>query len=583
MGSARLVWHPEQYAGGAFYKPLFTLFLAFNYLFGETSFEMFLNGRWVFAGVGIAILLAQGWLAYLLLRNMKWALISVLLTASSYLFLSRGYRVRSDFLATLCFLLSAGFFIRFLRSGYRKKHPIFLAALFFILAFLSTPKAIFVGAGLLTYFVWLEKDQLAQFFNSIDKKSLYKSLAGLFAVPAALLLLMSFIYERNLLLFFYEPARYFIETFSGHVAGTPEYFSWKSFRFVRDALENNTVLFGLLYLGWLALLLPRFRKKWLGNDRLNGWMLLTLYLFLHFFLLPDKLPFYLTSLVPFFAIGISYFLFSVFQKTSFQRSVPLIASVVAIGIGLQSTRGVLRLLQSNNNFLQRNAWEELYDYFLTFESVKVFTGMGLFAKEGELLTYLGHGESKYISQKADKFKNHLPHFVLRTRKLDYLLPHVEKELDQFYVKLNPGIYVRANQVYRKFNKENALEVQDPKRRVVWDSEESKKGVYVRRNFQELKSDLERSFDSSALRSTKNVYLFKVDLEDRLTIRSIGRKSQGTASLFAGVLPLKDLDRPGEIGFYEDLEKTYLLVHRLPPGELRDYPSFQEVFAYDAKF
>ncbi|MCB0422000.1 MAG: hypothetical protein KDD61_13465 [Bdellovibrionales bacterium] len=583
MASAKYILQPDGIAHGAFYKPIFNLMLVGNYIFGETSMQMFLNGRAVFAVIGILTIVAQFFFAIQLFKNTKWALVSVFVTAGSYIFLSRGFRVRSDLLATF-------FLVNFAAIGFfilkKQIHSLGMWILWWTLpvfALLATPKAIFLLFGLLIFFFVVFKKEFKLRLPQIGLKSL--SMVGAVSILLIILFLFSFwnfegFHIKNL---FAAPFKYFLETFHGDQAGTPDYLSPKTFRFFIFSIESNPLQFLLLYLAWLAFLLPTLRNTLWIEPYWKGLVLLSFYLVFVFVLFPDKLPFFLVSFWPFLAIVVTSFVFKILNFVSKSFWKILLISALLLGFVIPTTHYTLRMVRENSNEMQQMAWEELYDYFLTIEGATILTGVGLFVKENEYLVYLGQGDSWNLDGKIEEIQLNVPTFILRTRKLDFIGRQLQNFFKNNYVYLDPGLYIRAARIHRAFNGRLHFDGDDADSAIVWPTRVEKETLVAYRDYTDLLTDAVKSFPQNILDSSEQILIFKKDGDKNLKIRTVTKTVGSLEEKFVGKFSFEDLEKGGEVRFSEDLLGTYLIPIDLPPSEIKEYPPMNELFAYDANY
>ena len=388
--SAKFLFMDDVTMRGAFYKPLFNFILALNYFVHKTSYETYLGARILFVLFAIATLFLQYKIAREAFKCRIWALVPVLVTLSSYLYLSRGYRIRSDILASFITM----FYMYFLVSGRYKKltqtAKNITVIIFTIAIFATTPKSIFLFLAAIVF------SYVGGFINpyQIYRKSI-KTKGFLVFVLALVGMVYFIVSSPQRMLFFLEPLMYFIRTFQGVEQGSVEYFSPISFMHFRKALSTNSWLFFVLYFGWVVSLLPSLKKKMRPKDWTFAWYPMTFILIVTFVLIPDKYPFYLASMVPFFALAISNSLYLLkknlvekYNKKGFQIFA-IISLTSVIIVCVQDVRSLKKFFLGNSNQTQILELKKLSKYFHSVEGATIYTGMGLFPKEGDVMVFLG--------------------------------------------------------------------------------------------------------------------------------------------------------------------------------------------------
>ena len=160
---------------------------------------------------------------------------------------------------------------------------------------------------------------------------------------------------------------------------------------------------------------------------------------------------------------------------------------------------------------------------------------------------------------------------------------MQKDFLKYYLYLHPGLYIRAVRLHREINGFLNLEEDDPEDAVVWPSRKIGKKYLVSRSFKDFQFDLIKSFSEATLSSADVVRIFKKTDNNGIRVRTArityGKKEEE----FAAIIRLSDLEKEGSIGFWEDLEETWISPIKFPPGEIREFPPFENLFAYDANY
>ena len=328
-------------------KPLFYSLLKISFLFSKwLPVEPMELSRFFFSLNGL-VLLSFLYL-YLKEKTDRYnAILAVLVLISSYIFLNRGFRVRSDLLSS-----SLSFFILWMSLNWKdeKKQPVFLF-LFLCLLFI-TPKAIY---WILLNFLLLEKKSRLALFKKLSLK-LILILVGFFIGVSILFKDPLFIKS------FYETGKFYI--LSAKISYSPllEKGLIESFP---SMLLSTFIDKNYFFLFLIALKVFFMFHYWIDSKKLDQGNLFFLVLFAITFLHPDPKLVFFSALSPFFIVA--FFTDSIWLKLinpfySLKFKVILLGGFFLYGfsyIGYFSYKTITQ----KNNLTQKKIIEHLNDFY----------------------------------------------------------------------------------------------------------------------------------------------------------------------------------------------------------------------------
>lgn len=444
-------------------KPLFNLVLLVNYKIAESlGVHPMVVGRWIFA-------LNAVWVAYLVMRIVElfsgarlWALFVVMLFVSSQLFLERGFRVRSDLLMSSFNLMALWLLLEVERAQIQKKwHKSILLAAFVLqlLALGMTPKSVyFLLASLPMYIYLLVRDHQLQ-AKEFAKWTLKVGLGVLVIIGGGLLLIPA--WREGVFL----SGRFFIKSFGvtdtgfsyWHLRRFVHVWTW----FVKDYIWVIFLFVKVSTLGWLLLVgLQRrlFSIRFTANVGMCSWNYLQKnyflgwrwewyfgVIFLAFAVHPDRLPFFIVSLTPFFLIWtFSYsFLAQSFSNLMTQRrSFMVLVVILLVALwwrGLEKMADI-RWLHSNSE--QRDFSDQAEKYLKRFSPLKIYDPVGIVPFVDSFKWYLGPGQVDLNRQIIDFIETQKVDVIFKTQRLLWFPSRLNEILDTQYWDMGQGVYFR---------------------------------------------------------------------------------------------------------------------------------------------
>ncbi len=332
------------------------------------------------------------------------AILAALIFMGSFIFLERGYRVRSDILVStlnLCSLFLANYWLH--SKNYRRLLVVFF--LFFGVLIVS-PKSIYwviFSSSLLFY-------ELKKYKFS---RLIYLKYIG---IVFAFFLILSFLFQDPLFLKALKASMsYYLLNIRDSLLflqnkGILNLFS--KFSYISLFIQKNLFLFFLILLkiGFLiySLLLKR-ERKWSSVD--TSFILLVLVFLLH----PQQKPFFVCALMPYFLIFFFIDTTWLELQSKYSQKFKLFLLLGAyIYVSLFATYNGYRFLKYNNNFLQKKTMKKLNAFFKHRPSVKVY--------DPNALLYNSESYNWYIESKSSKER--VFNEYLRKYKVDVILSSV---------------------------------------------------------------------------------------------------------------------------------------------------------------
>lgn len=346
-------------------KPLYNLilFLSFKVSNLFSLFPMTV-ARLLFSLNGLLI----AFLTWFILRKKVdsfSAALALLILISSPLFLERGFRVRSDLLATTLSLTS-------LAIAFLSKKQTNYALLLLSATLLITPKSIYwlIIVGLL---LW----------NELPRLRLKKNILPVFSILSAVFLITGFVLKDPFFLMAINESASFYwsslkDTWSFKVFPQAPWLHLPFFH-ISISIMKNPLLFCLPLLKGIFIFYRFFvlkQKKWNVTD--VSFFCLCLTLVFH----PYQKPFFICALQPFFIL--SFFMDPLWKKLSnhlfstnfrvFLLSALYLFAVLMMGLNLSL------IIKKNNNFLQKMAITKLNDFSSSIPNIKIYDPQALIFK-----------------------------------------------------------------------------------------------------------------------------------------------------------------------------------------------------------
>ena len=255
------------------FKPFFHLLLRLPEVISNNPLNYIYINRGLYSLFFIFIIYLVYKISEFFFEDEKWKQSSILVLFLQSTFLTYALQIRSDLLAVVFYLLSICCLLEYRKEN--NKTYFSASVLFAFIMCLCTPKFILFLPPIIA---------LALMVKPNYKKIILPSLI------AALLLLVGVAYSFPHKLAF----EYFVNGFSGSEV---EYLSFKNFHYFIISIKKNPFFYFVLFLSFVwpiykSILQPQRsdKEKWLYFS--------SLYSLLVFVVMPDKLPFFLASLIP---------------------------------------------------------------------------------------------------------------------------------------------------------------------------------------------------------------------------------------------------------------------------------------------
>ena len=415
------------------YKPLFHFLLRLASWPASTSAEGFTLARALFAAVSLVHLLVLFRILKTLLPSDRFTpILSLILCLSSYMFLSRGFRIRSDLLAEPLLLFAL---LRTLRHpalwAQRNKSWWLMQVSTLGLAFLMTPKAA-LGITLLI--------ALDAFFYMGPKTTVFLALRKHKTLTASIMaILFGYLVIQGSS--YLNAASYFARGFMGPTTWNPNFFSWRSFEYVELFFRRDPLIIALALTGAFYGL-----ARSQGPVKNSAIKLACLYALLRWTIViayPEKLPFYIAALLPtlgiLLGVGLTHLGNMVPSKFSGSPA-KVMLSLFALCVTAVWSQD---LASKNSNDRQREAWLEMESYFSRFPEAKIYDGFGAFYHRKQVYAFVAPGQKVYREGNLKHLILSEPDIVLYFDRAQLLGQEFTRYLDTHFRSHGHGLYVRT--------------------------------------------------------------------------------------------------------------------------------------------
>lgn len=377
-----------------FYKILFHSYVKLPFFFDLTSFQTLVFSRIQFALLGLLI----AYLTFLIGRKVSGidrnGLVAFTLLITSSLFISRGFRIRSDILSAVFFYFCL--YINFLDKEEResKKYRLSYAASIFAML-LSTPKALlFLPLLLVTK---LKKKPLGTTLESV--------VISLIFFGALFFLFVNF---RNT---FWSLYSYMFSAFLGPHSN---YMNSVDFYHISLFIKRNPLFFSGII---ASLVLNYFFSK--NHKRKRSWYWITVLAGLLVLFFPNKRPFFLLVYLPIFSISTA-FLIDDLNKISQQpreKQQFLIPTLLLVAVGLGAIKHFLLVVEKNSNFEQKVLIEGLEEYVEKHSVVSYYDAFGVLPRKKFVAGFIGPEEGYGNSVNVSRVTEIKPEIIIYSGKV----------------------------------------------------------------------------------------------------------------------------------------------------------------------
>lgn len=351
-------------------------------------------------------------IAALVFGGLRAGLVCALVLLLHTTFLVQSYRIRADNLSTTFILLALYLVVK---NQDKLKSLHYGVGACVAAAFFATPKSIYLIFG-----------QLLVLRKKLTAKIVVPSLA---VVTSLILLVPGQVFESYL-----EALRYFWQFHKNEsVVGVPAYFSQASFSFLVRSFETNPwfyILYVVSFFWFIKNKSPQVRTIVLMSAVAFGAAIIH----------NDKLPFFISSLLPFMAIAISGLL------VNFPRELKHIISIGAIFVFFVVFGRLSAILEFDSNKHQIQNFSYLDQFLQRYPGAKYFDGVSILRGARPLLYYLGPGQGDKNTQEFMKMMSEEPEFIFASQRLGYAWEDFKKLSLGNYVDFGDSIYGRAVKV-----------------------------------------------------------------------------------------------------------------------------------------
>lgn len=417
---------PRQYA--LFMKPLFSVVLYLCSLVRQALGVLPMTPpRLLFGLLSIASVYMTYQVVYQLTQARLRAALAALLLVTSSLWIYRSFRIRSDLLATFfvmfCLLKVV---IEFQKDRVVKS---LIWSFFIPLAAFITPKAIYLAIA----FLPLQTLLFVQWLRSKKHRTPVHRKVGLFLLIAGLAGIVAA--TSSIWIDSYSQAfDYFKKTFRGRDAGVA-YMSLESFGFMLMFLQKNPLFAGGVAVGILHLLIGVFRKRrTLLEQGLTAASLVMVGVWIFH---PMKLPFFICSYLPFFAliVGVGFPQIKGSAGT-------FLAFVLTLILSLQGAFWATWLAKDYSNREQKAVVASLQEYFADVSPDEIYDLLGVLPEKKVSSLYIGPGQGAMNFWVLDHLRDRQYKYILYVDKMLALEPQLSDFVRQNYAHIGYGVYKR---------------------------------------------------------------------------------------------------------------------------------------------
>lgn len=343
-----------------------------------------------------------------------WALIvAFVLLFTHTTFLNQGFRVRADFVSMTLAFLSVRYFL------FPRQPTIAKDIFFFFLPLLATPKAVIYLIGFLVFRPW---------------QRIWSQSRGRWIFFLGLVILFTgyFVFNLDSLIFF---ERAIFKQF-----GSPDYFSQQSFHHIFKSITMNPLFYGLFAFG-VYKVLGQFDCLFLPNTAWKRYEVFCILLAFLLLILPEKVPFLIASLVPFWAIWLQSYILNWLED--FPRKKILVGFLILFFLTYQSGSWAVENWLYNSNSKQLNDLKGYAEYMVSNNIENYFDGVGFFPARDRYRVFVGPNSIESLRTAESLIVDHRPDFLIMTPLLyEIELKHF-KTLQEHYILIGNHIYVRA--------------------------------------------------------------------------------------------------------------------------------------------
>lgn len=415
-------------------KPLFNLLLWANYQWSlHLDLHPMVTGRFLMAFNGLLCVFLSWKIVLYITKNRSAAFVTAFLLLSLSTFVKRGGNVRSDILITSCIL--AGLYFQLIYSTKKPLLALVASTFFSLLTFLISPKAFLFSGPLLLY----------AFSSYFSKRKVIYSLLILSFVMIMVLPLASL--NEDFKQYFLKSWLFFVHSFTQEEVGFG-YFDPLRFVHAFRFLKENSFLagsFGVFSI-WQYFTLKKsrdFRWKWPLQKENSSVCFLFSTALLIFIFYPDRLPFLIASLLPFFCIFTGNLCASIWQNRKANFILIFICVVHFFYWGH-------RIVTEHSNKEQRLVADFLDREFSLVPELIVWDPAGILAHSHAQYYFVGPAQNEDNMRTFFSVRDYSMDVFLYTAKGFYVEPELSAFLKTHFYNMGGGVYIK-NELHYKLN------------------------------------------------------------------------------------------------------------------------------------
>lgn len=376
--------------------------------------------RFIFFAIGIANVLVFYRLCQSIFKSRELALGLTILLQTTTFFLSQSFRIRSDNLSCLLFLL-------FLLVAFSKTKSNRTLAILSACLFAATPKAVYFlfAAVVAIYFV-----------TTGSRWERFRRAMMVCLLPPLVFLCIGFIgsnfISRYPMAQAYGTAALFFK--SGFSDQLTPYFSRSDFFFLMRFVHENPLHSILLVLGFFSSVRLLWRPQ-NASRFFKAIAAVTVGLFVCLIFHNEKLPFYIASLLPSLLLSVGVLFQRANLKTSRIGAICLIAFATFFPFSL-------KLAQLDGNSEQKAAILYLQNYIHANKVNSYYDAIGILPRQNHIYLFPGPSDARN-PRILDEIEILQPALILYTAKLHLLEPDLSIFLHHHYVHLGHGLWARG--------------------------------------------------------------------------------------------------------------------------------------------
>ncbi len=411
------------------YKILFNAVLNLSYHFPFDNRWTVQAARTIFAILGLGVVGLLSLFVYLLQKNKKAALWTGFLLLSSSLFLSQGFKLRSDMLACFFQILALCHYLWFRKKQKQSPFDYFLNILLCVTVLLATPKGIFHLAVNISFIYSMERLSGQGRFSKDTLLRIVPVVIGLFGI------FLAWKWEQ-----FQTAAVFFLQSFSAS-EHHPSFFSMEAFRYVGEALTQQWLMVLLL----IQIFIVKSKRPLSPQLQSLGWAslaALTLIL-LH----NDRLPFFILSLLPLPIAFIGVASAEYFQHFCERLPRPgrIGRDLIVIAATVQAFSTVYNVYWAQNNQTQIQLQEQMQVYLRSYPETVYYDSTVVLPRDNSIFVFPAPMHFGNRQEVLGVLKRPDLGLVFFGNRLFYYLNDFYLELEEkFFIRIGKGVFAKAH-------------------------------------------------------------------------------------------------------------------------------------------